>query len=51
MKKYRFYSRKDSLKESYGCVISFSRLDAAKVFAEKKRLPLKEFLRIFEVSR
>ncbi len=51
MKKYQFYSKFDSSKESYGCVISFSRLNAAKVFAQKKRLPLKEFLRIFEVSR
>jgi hypothetical protein len=51
MKKYVFYSRRDSEKESYGYVISFSRLQAARSFAERKRLSLKDFLRIYEVSR
>jgi len=51
MKRYTFYSRIDAKKESYGCIISFSRLAAARLFSEKKRLPLKEFLKIYEVSR
>ena len=51
MRKYVFYSRKDSEKESYGMTLSFSRLQAARSFAERKRLSLKDFLRIYEVSR
>jgi len=51
MKKYEFYSRRDSEKESYGYAISFSRLQAARSFAERKRLSLKDFLGIYEVSR
>lgn len=51
MRKYVFYSKNDPEKESYGMTLSFSRLQAARGFAERKRLPLKVFLRIYQVSR
>ena len=51
MKKYEFSSRKDIEGEAYGSTISFSRLSAARLFAEKKRLPLKDFLRIYKVTK
>jgi hypothetical protein len=51
MKKYEFYSRRDSQNEAYGSARSFSRLSAARVFADKKNLSLKEFLSIYKVSK
>ena len=47
---FKFYSRKDKDKETIGRVVTSSRLQAAKLFAERKQLPLKEFLKIFGVT-
>jgi hypothetical protein len=46
---FKFYSRRDKDQETIGRVIASSRLQAAKIFAERKQLPLKEFLKIFGV--
>ena len=46
---FKFYSRNDKNQETIGRVITSSRLQAAKLFAERKQLPLKEFLKIFGV--
>ena len=46
---FKFYNRNDKNKETIGCVVTTSRLQAAKLFAERKQLPLKEFLKIFGV--
>ena len=43
------YNRNDKDQETIGRVITTSRLQAAKIFAERKRLPLKEFLKIWGV--
>ena len=51
MKKVSFYVRRDSTQEPLGTVTVKSRLEAAKLFAKRKKLPLKEFLRIFSISR
>jgi hypothetical protein len=50
-KKYYFYSQKDETQEPVMSVYTFSRLKAAKYFAERKQLDLKLFLSIFSVSR
>lgn len=50
-KKYYFYSRIDSTQEPIMSAYTFSRLKAAKYFAERKQLPLKSFLSIFAVSK
>jgi hypothetical protein len=42
-KKYYFYSRVDSAQEPIMSAWAFSRLKAAKYFAECKQLPLKTF--------
>lgn len=47
---FKFYNRNDRDQETIGRVISTSRLQAAKIFAERKQLPLKEFLKIFGVT-
>jgi len=47
---FKFYSRRDKNQETIGRVITTSRLQAAKIFAERKQLPLKEFLKIFGVT-
>jgi len=46
---FGFYSRTDSTQEIVSRTVSTSRLSAAKHFAERKQLPLKEFLKIFGV--
>ena len=51
MTKYYFYSRIDQNQEAIHSVRAFSRIQAARYFAEQKQLPLKDFLRIFAVSR
>jgi hypothetical protein len=51
MKKFSFYSRTDSSQESIGITLAFSRLSAAKYFADRKQLPLKSFLSLFKVSK
>ena len=47
---FKFYNRNDKNKETIGHVVTTSRLQAAKLFAERKQLPLKEFLKIFGVT-
>jgi len=51
MKKFSFYSLTDSSQEVIGSTIALTRLSAAKSFAEKKHLSLKNFLTIFRVTR
>lgn len=51
MARYNFYSRNDSTQEPIMTVVTFSRLKAAKYFAEHKQLPLKVFLSLFAVSK
>ena len=46
---FKFYNKRDKDQETIGRVITTSRLQAAKIFAERKQLPLKEFLKIFGV--
>jgi hypothetical protein len=50
-KKYSFSSRADSQKERIGMTFAFTRMQAATIFAEIKKLELKAFLRLYEVSR
>lgn len=50
-KKYYSSSRVDPYGESMDSIISTSRLLAAKYFAKRKRLPLREYLKIFKVSK
>jgi hypothetical protein len=47
---FKFYNRNDRSQETIGRVLTTSRLQAAKLFAERKQLPLKEFLKIFGVT-
>lgn len=51
MARYYFYSRIDQTQEPIMTCVTFSRLKAAKYFAERKQLPLKSFLSIFAVSK
>lgn len=51
MKQYYFYSKNDSTQEAISKTRSWSRLSAAKFFAESKQLPLKVFLSLFKVSK
>lgn len=51
MKKYYFYSKMDSAQEPIMSVRSFSRLEAAKSFAQIKQMDLKTFISVFSVSR
>ena len=51
MKRFSFYSRVDKSQEAIATIITTSRLSAAKKFAQTKQLPLKDFLRIFGVSK
>ena len=46
-----FYIKSDSRQEIINRVVSLSRLEAAKYFANKKQLPLKSFLKIYSVKR
>ncbi len=47
---FKFYSRNDKSQETIGRVVTTTRLQAAKIFAERKHLPLKEFLKVFGVT-
>ena len=44
---FGFYNKTDNNQEVINHTLSTSRLNAAKYFAERKRLPLKEFLKSF----
>ena len=48
---YYYYSRVDSKQEPLLRIMAPTRYQAALLFAKLKRLPLKEFLRIYAVSR
>jgi hypothetical protein len=47
---FAFYSRNDLDQETISRTVSTSRLQAAKYFAARKQLKLKEFLKIFGVK-
>ena len=47
---FGFYNRTDKTEEIISRSVNTSRLEAAKKFAERKQLPLKEFLKIFGVK-
>ncbi len=47
---FKFYNRNDRNQETIVRTVTTSRLQAAKMFAERKQLPLKEFLKIFGVT-
>ena len=51
MKRFSFYSKNDKAQEAVGTTLASGRLAAAKFFAAQKKLPLKQFLRIFSISR
>ena len=46
-----YYIKNDQNKEPLGKMVSTSRLKAAESFAERKQLPLKEFLKLFSVEK
>jgi hypothetical protein len=48
---FGFYHKTDQTREAISRTISTSRLQAAKQFAERKQLPLKEFLKLFGVKK
>lgn len=48
---YTFSYKTDSKAEPIDKVLSYSRLSAAKFFAERKRINFKDFLHIFKVSK
>jgi hypothetical protein len=48
---YTYARRNDNSNEAIDIVITGSRLIAAKYFAERKKLPLKEFLKIFKINK
>ena len=48
---YYFYIKNDTSKEPINWVKTYSRLAAAKYFAQIKQLPLKEFLKIFTINK
>ncbi len=48
---YYFYSRTDTKKEPISRVLAVSRMAAAKYFAARKRLQLKQFLTLYGVSK
>jgi hypothetical protein len=47
---FKFYNKNDKNQETIGRVVTSSRLQAARLFAERKQLPLKEFLKVFSVT-
>jgi len=51
MKYYHYYSRTDKDKEPIFKVFALSRYKAATHFAQVKRLSLKQFLKLYVVSR
>jgi len=48
---FGFYNRNDNTEELISKIFSTSRLEAAKKFAERKQLPLKDFLKIFGIKQ
>ncbi len=50
-KKYCSSYRNDHTNEAIDSTSIYSRLEAAKYFAKRKSLPLKEYLKIFKVSK
>lgn len=48
---YYFYSKSDTKKEPISKVIAVSRMAAARYFASRKRLLLKQFLMLYGVSK
>ncbi len=51
MRVYSFYAKNDNKMEKLGTSPHRSRLGAAKMFAERKRLSLRNFLQIYTVTR
>ena len=49
--KYTYARRNDLSNEAIDSIVTNSRLIAAKYFAKRKQLPLKEFLKIFKISK
>lgn len=47
---YFYYIKNDKTKESLGKVISTSRLKAANLFANRKQLTLRDFLKLFSIE-
>jgi hypothetical protein len=50
-KKYYFYAKNDWQQEPISRTVAPGRLSAAKYFAGRKNLTLKDFLNIYSVSR
>ena len=50
-KKYSFYSRNDQSQEPISKTLALGRLAAAKYFAARKHLSLKQFLSIYAISK
>jgi hypothetical protein len=48
---YGFYTKLDKSEEIINRVVTFSRLQAAELFAERKQLSLKNFLKIYSVKK
>jgi hypothetical protein len=48
---FGFYHKTDKTQEAISRTISTSRLQAARYFASRKQLPLKEFLKVFGVKK
>lgn len=51
IKKYSFYAKVDKTREPIRTTLTATRLIAAKMFAATKRLPLKEFLKVYSVTK
>jgi len=51
MKRFSFFVKKDKSKEAISSTEASGRLAAAKYFAKQKKLSLKQFLRIFSISK
>lgn len=51
MKSYFFYHKNSPVREPLQQISASSRLKAALYFAKTKNLPLREFLKIFSISR
>lgn len=51
MKKFSFFVRRDAEQEAISSVSASTRLEAAKHFAQVKRLSLKNFLALFGVKQ
>jgi len=49
MKRYKFYSKTDSSKESYRTFQASSRIEAVEHFAKMKELSVEKFLKVYDV--